>query len=572
MNIDADTLNDLINGWDDTIEWTADELKTIRATLENISLNNGGRVKHDVELEEKIEKEYPIDTINTALQKVMNLYAGSIEQEGQEYYYTPEAGVKPALESLRPVKYVPKIDINGADAAELADLPGIGPTTAQRIIEYRNEKGFFTEISEVLRVKGIDREDFDKFKYSVSASPVRDTVNFLSSLLLEFKSNPTFSNYLKLIKSSRGRFVMNEKFRGEESFKEIILAELRKIDDYIEKNHYPAFNKYRRKKASEISEIFEQRQCVKDMEERASCDVTGACVVDDEEYLYFIKKLIADAKEKIRIIMFFMRFEDEKRYPTDPLFDELKAAKERGVDIKIILDKDAEGQIFGSRVINKEAYNFFKHNGIEVTYDFDQELTHTKLVLVDDRHLVIGSHNWTAGSFFVYDDKSVYIESSGLADETSKYFDRLWVEYTTGSNAKFQRVRDLEEIGLTYARKLEEEEIFSTLNLLLKTKLPKDRKVLSERTGIPHELILKWANLADLMRIKGINGEFAALLEELGVDTVPELAQRNPERLYHKIDEVCISKPYVPKPPKPSLENVTCWTKQAKDLNRILEY
>ena len=570
MNIDADTLNDLIKGWDDTIEWTENELETIRATLENISLNNGGRVKHDVELEEKIEKEYLIDTINTALQKVMNLYARSIEQEGQEYYYTPVEGVKPALEFLRPVKYVPKIDINRADAAELADLPGIGPKTAQRIIEYKNEKGFFTDISEVLRVKGIDREDFDKFKYSISASPVRDTVNFLSPLLLEFKSNPTFSNYLKLIKSSRGRFVMNEKFGGEEGFKEIILAELRKIDDYIEKNHYPAFNKYRRKKASEISEIFEQRQCVKDMEERASCDVKGACVVDDEEYLYLIKKLIADAKEKIRIIMFFMRFEDEKRYPTDPLFDELKAAKERGVDIKVILDKDAEGQIFGSRVINKEAYNFFKHNGIEVTYDFDQELTHTKLVLVDDRHLVIGSHNWTAGSFFAYDDKSVYIESSGLADETSKYFDRLWVEYTTGSNAKFQRVRDLEEIGLTYALKLKEEErVFSTLDLLLKTKLPKDRKALSERTGIPQELILKWANLADLMRIKGINEEFAALLEELGVDTVPELAQRNPENLYHKIDEVCRAKPYVP---KPSLENVRHWIEQAKNLNRMLEY
>jgi len=570
MNIDADTLNDLIKGWDDTIEWTENELETIRATLENISLNNGGRVKHDVELEEKIEKEYLIDTINTALQKVMNLYARSIEQEGQEYYYTPVEGVKPALEFLRPVKYVPKIDINRADAAELADLPGIGPKTAQRIIEYKNEKGFFTDISEVLRVKGIDREDFDKFKYSISASPVRDTVNFLSPLLLEFKSNPTFSNYLKLIKSSRGRFVMNEKFGGEEGFKEIILAELRKIDDYIEKNHYPAFNKYRRKKASEISEIFEQRQCVKDMEERASCDVKGACVVDDEEYLYLIKKLIADAKEKIRIIMFFMRFEDEKRYPTDPLFDELKAAKERGVDIKVILDKDAEGQIFGSRVINKEAYNFFKHNGIEVTYDFDQELTHTKLVLVDDRHLVIGSHNWTAGSFFAYDDKSVYIESSGLADETSKYFDRLWVEYTTGSNAKFQRVRDLEEIGLTYALKLKEEErVFSTLDLLLKTRLPKDRKALSERTGVPQELILKWANLADLIRIKGINEEFAALLEELGVDTVPELAQRNPENLYHKIDEVCRAKPYVP---KPSLENVRHWIEQAKNLNRMLEY
>jgi competence ComEA-like helix-hairpin-helix protein len=570
MNVNINIFNNLIKRWDNTIEWTESELKTIRAILENISLNNGGRVKYDVELEEKIENEYVINAINTAMQKVMNLYAESIKQEYHKYYYVHMEGVKPALDFFAPVKYVPKIDINRADTTELANLPGIGPKTAQRIIEYRNENGFFTDISEVLRVKGIDREDFNKFKYSISARPIRNTVNFLSPLLLEFKSNPTFSNYLKLIKSSRGRFVMNEKFRDEKGFKDIILTELRKIDDYIKKNHYHAFNKYRRKKASHISEVFEQHQYVKDMEERASYDIKGGCVIDDEEYLYFIKRLIADAKEKIRIIMFFMRFEDEKKYPTDPLFNELKAAKERGVDIKVILDKDAEGQIFGSRVINEEAYNFFKNNGIEVTYDFDQELTHTKLVLVDDRHLVIGSHNWTAGSFFAYDDNSVYIESFGLTDETSKYFDRLWVEYTTGSNAKFQRIRDLEEIGKTYAPKLEKEGVFFTLDFLLKTKLPKDRKVLSEKTGIPYELLLKWANLADLMRIRGINEEFAILLEELGVGMVPELAQRKPENLYYKIDEVCISKPYIP---KPSLEDVTSWIEQAKNLNRIiLEY
>ncbi len=568
MKIGIDTLNNLLKGWDGTIEWTENELETIRAILESISLNSGGRVKYDVELEEKIENEYVIYTINTAVQKVMNLYAESIKQEEHEYYYIPVEGIKPALDFLLPVKYVPKIDINKADAVELASLPGIGPKTAPRIIKYRNENVFFKDISDVLRVKGIDREDFNKFKYSIFAHPVRDTANFLSPLLLEFKSNPTFSNYLKLIKSSGGRFVMNEKVGDEKGFKDIILTELLKIDDYIKKNHYPAF-KYRRKKAGDISKIFEQHQYVKDMEDRASYDIKGVCVIDDEEYLYFIKRLIAESKEKIRIIMFFMRFEDERKYPTDPLFNELKAAKERGVDIKVILDKDAEGQIFGSRVINAEAYNFFKNNGMEVTYDFDEELTHTKLVLIDDRHLVIGSHNWTAGSFFAYDDKSVYIESPGLTDETSKYFDRLWAEYTTGSNAKFQRVRDLEEIGLTYTLKLEEEGIFSTLDLLHKTKLPKDRKVLSEKTGISHELILRWANLADLMRIKGINEEFATLLEELGVDTVPELAQRKPENLYHLIDEVCVSKPYVP---KPSPEDVTSWIEQAKELNRILEY
>lgn len=124
-----------------------------------------------------------------------------------------------------------------------------------------------------------------------------------------------------------------------------------------------------------------------------------------------------------------MKFEDEEKYPTDSIFAQLESAKNRNVDIKVILDKDAEGEVFGSRIINENAYNFFKQNDIEVTYDSEETLTHTKIVLVDDNHLVIGSHNWTAGSFYAYDDKSIYIESPEMVEEASNYFDKLWSEY-----------------------------------------------------------------------------------------------------------------------------------------------
>jgi len=43
---------------------------------------------------------------------------------------------------------------------------------------------------------------------------------------------------------------------------------------------------------------------------------------------------------------------------------------------------------------------------------------------------------------------------------------------------------------------------------------------------------LEWVNLADLYRIKGVGEEYSDLLEEAGVDTVVELAQRNPENLH----------------------------------------
>jgi len=60
------------------------------------------------------------------------------------------------------------ININTASLGELDSLPGIGPTYAQRIIDYRNANGGFKSTDELKNVKGIGDKTFDKFKDSVS--------------------------------------------------------------------------------------------------------------------------------------------------------------------------------------------------------------------------------------------------------------------------------------------------------------------------------------------------------------------------------------------------------------------
>ena len=57
-----------------------------------------------------------------------------------------------------------KININTSSAAELDKLPGIGPTYAQRIIDYRDAHGGFKSISEIQNVKGIGPKTFEKLK------------------------------------------------------------------------------------------------------------------------------------------------------------------------------------------------------------------------------------------------------------------------------------------------------------------------------------------------------------------------------------------------------------------------
>jgi predicted flap endonuclease-1-like 5' DNA nuclease len=132
------------------------------------------------------------------------------------------------------------------------------------------------------------------------------------------------------------------------------------------------------------------------------------------------------------------------------------------------------------------------------------------------------------------------------------------------------KIINIEGIGPKYAELLAKEGIITVEGLLKVAAKSKDRKKLSELLQISDKLILEWVNLADLFRIKGIGEEYSDLLEEAGVDTVPELAQRKPENLLQKLVEVNEEKKLVRR--LPVLSQVEDWVKQAKDLPRIVEY
>jgi predicted flap endonuclease-1-like 5' DNA nuclease len=129
---------------------------------------------------------------------------------------------------------------------------------------------------------------------------------------------------------------------------------------------------------------------------------------------------------------------------------------------------------------------------------------------------------------------------------------------------------DVEGIGPKYAEKLKVAGIKTTDKLLKVGATPKGRKELVEKTGIGHELILKWVNNADLYRIKGVGSEYAELLEAAGVDTVVELAKRVPQHVVDAMAEANKKHKMVRR--LPVLKEVVKWVDQAKKLPRAVEY
>jgi predicted flap endonuclease-1-like 5' DNA nuclease len=132
------------------------------------------------------------------------------------------------------------------------------------------------------------------------------------------------------------------------------------------------------------------------------------------------------------------------------------------------------------------------------------------------------------------------------------------------------KLAHIEGIGESYSAKLEAAGINSPEQLLKMGATSAGRKEIAKKTGISDQLLLQWINHVDLYRVKGIGSEYADLLEAAGVDTVPELAQRNPDNLYKKMLETNEAKKLVRRPP--SAAQVADWVAQAKKLPRVIQY
>jgi predicted flap endonuclease-1-like 5' DNA nuclease len=131
-------------------------------------------------------------------------------------------------------------------------------------------------------------------------------------------------------------------------------------------------------------------------------------------------------------------------------------------------------------------------------------------------------------------------------------------------------ITDIEGIEADSAATLKSVGIRTTEKLLEAAKNPKGRRALSEKTGIDEKRILRWANMADRMRIRGVGEEYAELLQAAGVDTVRELKYRNPANLAKAMAQANAKRKLVRV--LPSEKAVVRWIEQAKKLPLKITY
>ncbi|MCQ3936535.1 MAG: hypothetical protein DPW18_05740 [Chloroflexi bacterium] len=125
----------------------------------------GARVQDAIDAAGGLLSSANVDSINLA----------ALLEDGQQLNIPYKAGQEPSEETAVPLELpgppateAPEnqdlININTALLEELDSLPGIGPTIAQRIIDYREENGPFETIEDIMNVSGIGPSTFDQIK------------------------------------------------------------------------------------------------------------------------------------------------------------------------------------------------------------------------------------------------------------------------------------------------------------------------------------------------------------------------------------------------------------------------
>ena len=148
-------------------------------------------------------------------------------------------------------------------------------------------------------------------------------------------------------------------------------------------------------------------------------------VVAGKEYYSVAQRLIGLARRQIDVCMFHVAF-PKPDHPTGLLIRALVAAIKRKCTVRVLLDRDRENDPYKSTVINSNAARVLAGGGVQVRIDKAEILMHSKYMIVDGHMVLLGSHNWSAGSYFTMDDVSVLCESLELARSLQRRFQEQW--------------------------------------------------------------------------------------------------------------------------------------------------
>jgi phosphatidylserine/phosphatidylglycerophosphate/cardiolipin synthase-like enzyme len=303
----------------------------------------------------------------------------------------------------------------------------MGPVSVARLGRFLAENPDTVDMSALLEVPGMSEERVRVL--AQHAHLERPRTGLLSPSLWDFLSSPGVQTFLTVLARSDLFLWFGDHGTASRRVTTAGGGPLGRFTDLLELVEQQA------SRTSSVADGATASEAVRWLARRQTLDgvlanlvpVTGDVLLDGA-YVPAVAEALTGAQVSVDVLMFLGT--SAAGSPQEPgpavLVDALVAAAARGVAVRVVLDQDDGGEPYRSAFINRALVARLQAGGVPVRLDDPLTLLHSKVVVVDDRTTVIGSHNWTANSLSTSHETSVLLRSPDVALRARARFEALW--------------------------------------------------------------------------------------------------------------------------------------------------
>jgi hypothetical protein len=313
--------------------------------------------------------------------------------------------------SLRNAAAVLVLDLNHASEAQLAAVDGLGHTTAARLLAARRDE-LFSSLDEARRRAEIDADAWRR------AAPFLGIYPFDPAPAVPVLGDRPLQGLIHSLQA--GTVVWPALVPSGRPHQDAVSALRLCCQRAATPPNVPSFW------APSPARLQAGMRAVRGRSPESDEAVSGGvALVRNAAYPQLLDELLAGATESIRVSMFFIALGSSQ--PIRRVVDAVVAARDRGVDVKVVLGDDLPGDPHGAALVNREARVALGQAHVQVRPSWLEVALHEKAVVIDARRVLVGSQNWTASSFYQYDETSLFLDSAELGEQLARRFDDRWV-------------------------------------------------------------------------------------------------------------------------------------------------
>ena len=321
-----------------------------------------------------------------------------------------------------------KIELHSASLTDLDSIPSIGTELANEVASFIRQESI-VDTNSLLEIKGIGEQKLSQIQAASYLG--KPAIFFLSPSLARFINNPKVETMLIHLNNANASFFFGDRVKLLNIIDDPTDSIFNRITYYLEfvvsekrlQNHYASGTTL-----SKIKE-WDSNEKLKEQVNSRLEEVSGKILTNDL-YVEEVKKIIEGATSSIYLMVFLgtaTKENDDLGVGSLDLIQALEsAALDRNIDVRVILDQDDGGEPYKSFFINKPLFDRLRERQINVKFDTKQRLLHSKVLVVDKKYAVVGSHNWTRTAFSKTYELSVSVENERTAKSYNDKFIRLW--------------------------------------------------------------------------------------------------------------------------------------------------